>query len=206
VYPHLCYDSAMLRKNYIIYIPGLGDSKVSGQQKAVNLWRLHGVKAYLFQMRWDNGEAFEPKLERLLAHIDKAHSEGYEVSLVAASAGASAALNAFARRKDVIQGVVCICGQILGYNHVSGYTFKRNPAFGESMQMLKTSLEELTMDDRQRILSLHPVADPVVPVRDTRLPGSIEGRLPTTGHAISIGYAMTIGSRKIMRFLKRQKV
>jgi hypothetical protein len=194
----------MLKKYYVIYIPGLGDSKVTGQQKAINLWRLQGVKPYLFQMLWDDGEALQPKLDRLIAVIDAAHDDGYEVSLVAASAGVSAALHAFSVRKHTVKGVVSICGQILGYNHVSNYTYTRNPAFGESMQCLPNSLEALTAEDRSRILSLHPVADPGVPVRDTRLPGSIEGRLPTTGHAVSIGYALTIGSRKILRFLKQQ--
>jgi pimeloyl-ACP methyl ester carboxylesterase len=193
-----------MQKHYVIYIPGLGDSKVGGQQKAVNIWRLYGVKPYLFQMHWDDGEAFAPKLTRLLAHIDKMHAEGYYVSLVAVSAGASAALNAYAERREIISGVVCICGQIMGAHHVSGYTYVRNPAFGESMQMLQSSLKKLTTEDRRHIYSLHPVADPVVPVRDTRLPGSIEGRLPTTGHATTIAYGITIAARKIMRFLKQQ--
>lgn len=192
----------LINNQFVIYIPGLGDKKLTGQQKAVNLWRLHRVKPELFVMRWYDSEAFAPKLARLLQVIDKAHKDGYEVSLVAASAGASAAINAFAERPDVIKRVVCICGQIMGYDHVSNYTYQCNPSFAESMHRVPASIARLTTEDKQRILSLHPVADPVVPVRDTRLPGSIEGRLPTTGHATSIAYALTLGSRKIMRFIK----
>lgn len=197
----------MSKKYYVIYIPGLGDRKVKGQQKAVNVWRRHrGITPYIFQMRWDDGEAFQPKLDRLLSRIDQANVDGYEVSLVAASAGASAALNAYSQRRDVIHGVVCICGQILGPNHISAYTYKTNPAFKESMQMLPDSLEALGSDDRRRILSLHPIKDLLVPVEDTYLAGAVLRRMPTSGHAFSIGYALTVGSSKIMRFLRSVKL
>ncbi len=189
----------------VIYIPGLGDSRVRGQQIAVNAWKARGVEPYLFQMNWMDGEAFEPKINRLLALVDKLDGEGKRVSLIAASAGASAALNAYALRQDKINGVVSICGKLSGRGIASVHPglYQRNPAFHESMQRLTASEAQLDYDARQRILSMHPIFDESVPVSETKLPGTIPRRMPVTGHFFGIAYGLTAGSLAALRFLKQ---
>lgn len=194
----------MPRPLAVIYVPGLGDTRIRGQKTAVNLWKLQGVESYLFQMNWMNGEQFQPKLTRLLALIDKLHSEDKSVALVAASAGGSAALNAFAARQEIIVGMVSICGKLdaRGYGTVHPMLYRKNPAFMESMQMLGDSEAALNDSARARILSLHPIADEAVPVKETKLPGVLSQQMPVMGHFFGIAYGLTIGSRRLLRFLK----
>ncbi len=193
----------MHKTHAIVYIPGLGDGRIKGQQKAINTWKLQGVEPHLFQMNWADGEAFAPKFERLLALVDKLVAEGKTVSLIAASAGASAAMNVYAVRSDVINGMVSICGKLSGLDSVHPVTYRRNPAFSESMQLLSSSEKALGMVARGRILSIHPIADESVPIADTKLPGVRTKKIPVVGHFAGIAYGLTIGSFGAIRFLKK---
>src|ERR1019366_397352 len=119
----------MRKLQHVIYIPGLGDNKAQGQKLVVKWWFIYGVSGRCHQMKWSDGEPFEPKLKRLIAEIDELNSKGYAVSLIGSSAGASAALNAFAERKNVLGGVAIICGKVQNIDTVRPEYFKRNPAF-----------------------------------------------------------------------------
>lgn len=195
----------MLRtKHYVIYVPGLGDNKVFVQGILVYIWRLYGVRSVTRTMNWLDPEPFEEKLTRLLVEMDEKLAKGYKVSLVGASAGAGAVLNAYAARKEQISGLVSICGKILHPETVSDSTYSRNPAFKESMAMLPNSLEKLGSLQRQRILSIHPKADPSVPVRDTYIDGAAEKTMPVVGHGVGILTALSIYGPHICKFLKQQ--
>lgn len=187
----------------IIYVPGLGDSRVAGQQLAISAWKLQGVEPHLFQMNWADGEALKPKMARLLALIDRLAGEGKVVSLVGASAGGSVVVNAFAVRPDTINGVVCICGKISNKHTVHPLTYERNIAFRDSMDKLDKTLSALTSEDLGQILSLHPIADGVVPVQDTHPAGVRTGTMPVAGHSLGIAYGLTVGSFRAIRFLKK---
>ena len=187
----------------VIYIPGLGDGRPAGQGRIVRAWKVQGVEPHLFQMNWADGEDFSPKLKRLLALVDHLHAEGKTVSLVAASAGAGAAMHAYAARQGIVNGVVSICGKLGGMHNVHPATYQRNPAFLQSMERLGRSLAKLDMAARRRILSMRPLADRSVPVVDTRLPGSAGKTLPVAGHAAGIAYGLTAGSFAAIRFLKK---
>ena len=195
-------------KRVAIYIPGLGDRRTRGQERALALWRLQGVEAEIFAVRWYDKEAFEDKLRRLLARIDELDSQGKQVSLVAASAGASMAVNAYAARPDKVQYVVSICGklQAIGIGSVHGRVYSDNPAFHESMQRLAASEASLDHTHRRRILSMYPIFDESVPVRETQLQDARLLRMPVSGHFLGIAYGLTAGSRKAVRFLKRGTV
>jgi pimeloyl-ACP methyl ester carboxylesterase len=195
--------SGMPRKHAIIYIPGLGDSRISGQQRAVNAWKVQDVEPNVFQMNWMDGEPFDPKLKRLLLKIDELLGEGKIVSLISASAGSSAALNAYAKRQDRINGLVSICGKLQGFNSVNSTVYGRNPAFQQSMEMLPESEKLLDMSSRHRILSLHPIADESVPIADTKLAGTVPRTMPVAGHFFGIAYGLTVGSFASIKFLKR---
>jgi hypothetical protein len=188
-------------KHAVIYIPGLGDARVAGQRWAVAAWKIYGIEPHLFVMHWNDGEAFAPKLERLLACIDQLVAAGKTVSLVSASAGSSAALTAFAARQEHISGVACICGKLQGYESVQPVTYRKNPAFGQAMQQLPASHKLLGSEARKRIVSLHALADESVPIADTKLPGAQSRSMPVVGHFWGIAYGLTLGSFGILRFL-----
>ncbi len=189
--------------HYIIYVPGLGDHRAKAQRLAVRLWRLYGVRGVFEPVHWSDGKPFEPKLQSLLDRIDELSMAGYTVSLVAASAGASAALVAYERRKHQLTGIVCICGKINHIEAVNPEYYRKNPAFKESLAALARVLPNLSAQDRQRILCLRPLYDELVPVEDAVLSGASTKTLPVAGHAIGIGYAITIGFYTIRSFVRR---
>jgi hypothetical protein len=157
----------------------------------------------MFTMPWRGSEAFEPKLSRLLAKIDGYRERGYTVSLVGASAGASAVLNAYVLRKNDIQGVAYICGKINRPNTVSDRLYARNPAFKTSLAQLQRILDKLTGRDKRKLHSFYSPADTTVPYADTIIEGVSEHKLPALGHMWTILYALSIGSGKLLRLLKR---
>lgn len=191
-------------KHFVIYIPGLGDNKYLIQGIFVWSWRLYGVKSVTRTMNWADGEAFEQKLTRLLTEINEHLAKGHKVSLVGASAGAGAVLNAYAVRPDQIAGVVSICGKILHAETVSDRTYSHNPAFKQSMDILRSSLEKLGATERAKILNLHPMHDPTVPVEDTKIEASQEKTMKTAGHSMGILVALSFYGRTICKFLKQQ--
>jgi pimeloyl-ACP methyl ester carboxylesterase len=162
---------------------------------------MYGLEPHYHAMHWGDGEAFAPKLDRVLAEIDELKSQGYTVSLVGSSAGAGAVLNAYAQRKDAIAGVVYICGKIQNAQTIHERTYQRNPAFRQSLDMLQGSIRSFSPQELDRILSIHPLRDGLVPVPDTKIPGVKEKTIYTIGHAFSIGFALILGSRTIAKFL-----
>ena len=193
-----------MSKHYVIYIPGLGDHRAKGQRLAVSLWRVYGVQGELFQIHWRDGQAFEPKLQRLVDRIDTLTSAGNSVSLVAASAGASAALSVYAARPETVSGVVLLCGKIHNAHQMHPSVFKKNISFEHSMSRLPQILDQLSISQRSRIMSVHPLADESVPVADTIIAGAVERTVPVVGHAVGIAYGLTIYAPIAMHFLKQQ--
>lgn len=188
----------------VIYVPGLGDADPKGQRRLVATWRLWGVRPHLFHMNWADGEAFEPKLERLLKLIDGLHAKGNRVSLVGASAGAGAVINAFAARKDKVDGVVCIAGKINNPDAIGQSYRRKNPAFVESAQQVQFSLDKLDWDtDRPRIQSRYAFLDAIVPKHDSQVSGADNRMVPSIGHAFTIATQLLFGTPSFLRFLKQ---
>ena len=189
---------------HLIYIPGLGDGRVGGQRKAVSTWQWWGVEAELLQMNWGNKEAWPAKFERLLARIDALDAEGKAVALVGASAGASAAINAFAARKDAVVGVVLIAGKVNRPEAIGAGYRKRDPAFVTSAYGCEKALQTLNNDDRGRILSRYAILDGVVSKADSMIPGAHNQIVPLVSHVLTIAVQITLGAPSCVGFLKRQ--
>lgn len=190
----------------IIYITGLGDDNPTDQRCIVRFWKVYGITPVFFQVDWSSDESFDDKLKRLLDCIDKAYeTSGRKVGVIAASAGVSAALHAYARRLDVITGIVSICGKIGRPEYVLDVVKKHNPAFAESMDMLSQTVDSIPLEARKRILCLIPFADRVVDTQDQALNGAINRRVWSTGHVVTIATQLTIGAYKNIRFLRKQR-
>ncbi len=190
--------------HYVIYIPGLGDHNTKGQEFLLKSWRLWGVQPVLVPMLWADKEAFAPKLEQLLAKIDElSNSNTNNVSLVAASAGASAAIAAFAARQSAIHKVALLCGEVkVGVRIKQSYQTE-NPAFVESLQVLGSNLERIGSQQRERIRSYHPIFDETVPVGDTKIAGVASKCMFVVGHPFGIAYGLSIQAPWIMRWFKQ---
>ena len=142
-------------------------------------------------------------MPRLLARIDKLLATGRQVGLVGASAGASAAINAYAARSDSLVGVVVIAGKVNRPEAVGKHYKGRNPAFWQSIQSSPQSLKQLNPPDLRRVQSRYAVADETVHKPDSIIPGADNRMVPTATHFFTIATQLLIGAPFFIRFLKR---
>ena len=193
-----------MQKLHIIYIPGLGDRKVGGQRRAVQLWHWWGVEPELFQMNWGDKEPWAPKFKRLLARVDELTAQGKRVGLVGVSGGAAAAVTVYAARRSQIVGIVCIAGKINRPEVIGQRYRKSNPAFVTAAKYCAQALEGLSAGDRRHIMSRYAVLDGIVRKTDSRVLGVHNRVVPSIGHVPTIASQITLGAPSLLRFLKRQ--
>lgn len=193
-----------MKHHVVIYVPGILDDKARAQSTLVGLWRLRGVHGHCHEIPWAGSEAWKPKFQKLLAKIDKYANQGHQVSLVGASAGASAVLNAYMARADKIAGLVYICAKINGPETVGEKVYRENPAFKTSLYELQGNLARLTAADKRKMLSLYSPADKTLPHAATVVPDVMERQLPRLGHGKAILYSLSFGAGTTIRFLKSQ--
>ncbi|HTB49066.1 MAG TPA: hypothetical protein VK712_03215 [Verrucomicrobiae bacterium] len=193
----------MSRQHHVIYVPGILDNILHIQSTAVKSWRLWGVRGHCHVMSWlGSEETYEAKFQRLLDRINKYAAQGHSVSLVGASAGASAVLNAYVANPAAVTGVVLICPKINNPETVSGETYKKNPAFKESLERLQASLKKLTAEQKaKRIIAYYSPSDGTIPYAGSVIPGVPEKRLPAIKHGQAIVYAITFGAPSFITFL-----
>lgn len=188
-------------RQHIIYIPGLGDTKATWQKRAVKTWSLWGVTPHTHQMMWADRMHYDDKFKVLLDKIDEYSKDG-PVGLVCASAGAVAALQAFAARPEAVSGVVCIAGKIHRPEAIGGSYLSRHPSFVQGAHKTAGSLGTLTPAALQRVLSIRGAIDPIVPAYDSILTGAYNRVVPTIGHAMTIGSQLLFGAPFFLRFIK----
>lgn len=192
----------MKKKLHVLYVPGIGDDNVTGQELAVRTWKLWGVDAELCQMRWADGEPWTPKRNRLLARIDELTKQGIPVAITGSSAGATAVINVYAVRKDVLVGCALIAGKVHRPDQIGESYRQKNPAFLQSAQECEKSLETLTLSDRQRILARRAIRDSIVPKPHSYISGAHNQVVPTVGHAVTIATQLLFGAPGFLGFLK----
>jgi pimeloyl-ACP methyl ester carboxylesterase len=192
-------------KHQIIYVPGIGDNVGHVQSAALKWWPLYGARGHFHAMPWLGQEPFQPKFERLLTLIDQLNEGGQRISLVGASAGGSAVLNAYLARQDKISGIVLICPKISRPGSVSQATYAQNPAFKESMEQFQGNLAKLTDSDKKRMRVYYSPVDRVVPHADSVIPGVEEICLPRLKHSYAIVFAITFKARHLITFLKQSR-
>lgn len=190
-------------KYVAIYIPGLGDKRKSLlflQRQMLRGWRVYGIRTEIFAVHWTSNTKFSARLKELLERIDKLKENGYKVVLVGASAGASTALTAYARRKNTVQCVVSICGQL--EPKVPSPALDVNPRLRQSLDALGRSLEHLSSADRGRVLTLRPKIDVVVQPKEAVLKGAKNILMPIVGHLAGIAFGIVFEGRRIARFMR----
>lgn len=193
-------------KYVVIYIPGLGDKwkfLLWLQRQMLSTWRVYGLRTELFAMGWsDEKETFDERFEELLQKIDT-RAESEKVVVVGASAGASAAISAYAKRNKKVEGIVSICGELRGSKDVPSLAFHANPQFKASLELMEQIIPSLTAVDRKRILTLRPRLDTVVQPDEAWLDGAVNEQMPVWGHLFGIGYAIACKGRRIARFVRK---
>jgi predicted alpha/beta hydrolase family esterase len=193
----------MAARIHLIYIPGLGDRRVYGQRLAVAAWRLWGVTAEVVQMRWDDHEPWESKLGRLLARIDVATGAGRQVALVGASAGAAAAVHAYARRSQALVGCVLIAGKVNRPETVAAWHAQAHPAFVQAIAACPALISQLDPASLARIQCRYAANDMVLVAADSDIPGTQHIVLPSLPHPVTIGIQLVFGAPLFIGFLRR---
>lgn len=188
-------------KHLIIYVPGLGDTRDFWQRAALGCWRIFNVKTQFVPMKWYEGGTYETKLQRVLDAIDGAKTQGYTISLVGTSAGASMVLNAAAKRKGVVYRIVTISGANDPFAEISSVTVRKSPSFETSLRTLAISYETL---DRSTIDTVRGLNDKIVASRHTLIAGARNHIVPSFGHLLTIAACLTVYSGYIVWLAKRK--
>ncbi len=195
----------MNKHAYILYIPGLGDHNPKFQRLAIRTWKLWKVEAELFHMDWANTEDWRSKFSRLLARIDELAAQDMVIGLVGASAGAAAAINAFAARPKIIAGVVCLAGKVNRPETIHPARIYRNPALLTAVTSSQAAVQNFSQSELSRILSRYALFDELVSQADSFIPGAHNRRLPSVGHALTIASQITLGAPSFINFLKQHQ-
>jgi len=195
------------KKHYVIFVPGLGDG-VKKIQLVTYCWRWFSLIPIVHAMDWRDGEKFQPKLKRLLDLIDEYFENGNIVSLVGTSAGGSAVVNAYMKRKNKIHRVINVCGRLTTGTHKGFRSFesktKTSPAFAQSIQLCEKRENYLTKIDRRKIITVRPLFDEVVPPDTTMVKGAQDRIIPSIGHVLSITLSLTFFSKPLITFLTNE--
>lgn len=191
----------MTKQSSLLYVPGLGDVNLSNRQKLLKLWHFRDMSVEICSMEWSIDEPWDTKLESLLNRIKDFKEQGNNVILIGESAGASAVINALSKT-ELIDGVVLLCGKSRYPNRVAQYRYDQNPALRQALISSDQAISQFNEIQKQKILNLHPIFDPIVPVAETKIPGVKNAIMPIIGHTTSIVFANTLWCWRIVKFAR----
>lgn len=190
-------------KHYIIYIPGLGDHYDGVRRFFLRFWKIYGVQAQLVPMQWYDGESYQTKYNSVTVAIVVAKEQGYTVSLVGESAGASMAMNVFAHNES-LHRFISLCGVNSFHASVSPRILARSPAFKESLTNLAASQRQALREQSERITSITALSDSVVSPAKNKIEGVRHKRIFSIGHLPSILLGLSLLSFTIIGEIKRK--
>ncbi len=198
----------MYTKYSVIIIPGLGD-KTGILKILTNHWKKHGLHLIFHAVGWQDGEDFTPKLNRLLDLVDQLTKNGGRVSIVGTSAGGSAALNAFIKRRSKIHTIINVCGRLRTGPEKGFRSFQTttapSQAFAQAVKLAEANEHTLSKADRKRVMTVRArFGDQIVPADTTILEGAFNKSVPTAEHMLSIGAALTLFSKPLITFLIKE--
>lgn len=199
----------MSKKHKVIIIPGLGDY-VGLITLATNHWRRHNLEPFIYSMEWKTQKTeLKTKLEELSDLIERTAQNDDRISLVGCSAGGSVAINAFFEQKDRVHRVINVCGRLrtgeqLGFRSLDSRS-KTSPAFKSSVRLSDVNLAKLSKKDCEKLMTVRALfGDELVPSDTAVIEGAHNISVPTGGHVLSIGVALTIFSRPLISFLNQE--
>ncbi len=187
-------------RHLVLYIPGLGDHYDGGRSFALKGWRVWGVEVKLLPIKWYDGGSYQDKLNLVLQAIDSGVKDGYKVTLVGESAGASLALNAAALASTVSR-VILVAGVNSSQLPISPHLKKRSASFAESASRVSESLKTM---DRTKIHTVRALWDPVVSPRFDAIKDAHPHVLFSIGHIPTIALCLSVFSWFIAKLVKQK--
>ena len=194
----------MTSSNHVIIVPGLGNG-VAKHEWASNSWKKFGIIPHAFDAKWKTEEnGFKQKLDRALELVDSLTDSSSKISIVGNSAGSSFALNIFGERKKQINKIIINCGRVRDGDW-PWFTFDQatesSPSFKESVIRAQKLEKTFTKIDRQKILTLRPLFDEVVPPSTVLIFGAKNTITFSIEHSLSIALNMTLFKKQIIDFI-----
>lgn len=190
--------------NHLIIIPGLGGSNPYFEY-ICSYWNTSEINVHVYDFEWRNKKNnFEYKINGLLDLIDAIPRKS-KVFLIGTSAGGSAAINAFSRKKTRISKVVNICGRLRSGKNVypslkdASTTSK---SFKESVLKCEIVSKKFNVLECKKILTISPYFDEIVPTSTMTLNKANNARIFSATHFLSIFLSMTFYSGIIKKFLR----
>jgi pimeloyl-ACP methyl ester carboxylesterase len=192
----------MPMKNYILYIPGLGDDYDRFRRQALRAWSVYGIRAQLVPMVWYDGQPYEEKYRQASDVIARLIKAGERVSLVGESAGGSMAINLFAAHPQIAH-LITVAGVNMPMTPVARRTLQKGQAFATSRQQLAETLPMIGSRRRRDIYTISALRDNVVRFRYSIIPGSHTRRIASVGHLFTIALCLTLLSGYIIHLAKK---
>jgi pimeloyl-ACP methyl ester carboxylesterase len=183
-----------------LYIPGLGDHYDNGRAFLLKGWRLWGIEARLVPINWYGKGSYEDKLILVETALQTAKRQGYAVTLVGESAGASLALNAASKFPGDVEKVIVIAGVNSSKLPISPRYNALAPVFVESAGRVSQSVEAM---DRTKIHTVRGLWDPVVSPRFNDIKSAQNHTIFSIGHFTTIALCLSVLSGFIVHLIKR---
>jgi predicted alpha/beta hydrolase family esterase len=192
---------------HIIYLPGLGDhTNAQIQIRYLAKWRKYNLETHFAHINWHDNEKFEDKLNRVIKLVDEFSNQSGTVSLVAASAGCSMAINVYCARKSKISSVVLICGKIRNPGAIISTRKSNNPSLQDSVILSDSLVNKLSNNDKAKMLTVRPLIDETVNKSDGTINGVKNKIIFSVEHALSIILAISLYKKIAINFIKSKSV
>lgn len=189
----------------LLIIPGFADDVKYTKFQTRNWEKKYNIKPHVVAFVWNgDSDKFPGRLKKMEEYVDDFIKENNNVSVLGISAGGSAAINLFSKRKDKIKRAVAVCGRLHDPNLRDMWYLKAKNlgVFEESVKLCEKNINQFSKDDNKKILTIRPFYDDIVPVRTMTIEGANNKRVFAIQHMISIYLSMTWYSRTIADFLK----
>lgn len=193
----------MTQTTHIIYLSGFGNNYNALRGKYVARWRRRDITTEFVPMNWTDGASLEEKTALADTAISAALEKGKRVVLVGESAGGAMSLYLYARRPKDISHVITLCGKNRSPTTVSPIFYNRSPAFYELMHAVEADVAALRRAKRERIISIRPLFDGVVPIHEMLVADCQSVRVPSVGHITSIALILMFGGALIRKYATR---
>jgi pimeloyl-ACP methyl ester carboxylesterase len=187
-----------MNKHFILYIPGLGDHYDGGRSFALWFWRIYGFRVRLLPVKWYGGGSFEDKMLLVVSAVQEAQKQGYKVTLIGESAGASLALNAAAQFPR-LHKIILIAGVNSSKLSISPHIQRRSPSF---LASIKATTPSLTKVLPGKIHTVRALADGTVSPRFNDIPGAHRHVVWSVGHIPTILLCLTLLSLVIAKIIR----
>lgn len=197
----------MSTEQHVVFIPGLHDQEPI-HKKLISLlpvvWQGCGMIIHVVYPHWESNEPLDEKLTRIRTAAQQLVRRNLPVALVGQSAGGSAAGNVFLEDADSYTGFINITGRLSEGRNARpslAAATRQSPSFAESVLTVEGKLKTASSRTREKILTIRPFWDLVVPSVTVGVLGATNLVAPYPDHVVGGVFIDLTYAKRISRFL-----